>query len=75
MIDDQLQAIKDQDDKQLDLIGKNNIERTGGIKFENEKNKELAELAGEIKKGIENIIKKRFVHSAYNKTTILAIQV
>ena len=45
MIDDQLQAIKDQDDKQLDLIGKNNIERTGGIKFENEKNKELAELA------------------------------
>ena len=58
MIDDQLQAIKDQDDKQLDLIGKNNIERTGGIKFENEKNKELAELAAEIKKGIENIIKK-----------------
>ena len=63
-----MELIRDQGDRQLDLIDKTNFERTGGIKFENEKNKKLVNLAKEIKDEINKIIKEKFVHSAYNKT-------
>ena len=43
--DNQLGLIRDQGDRQLDLIDKANIEKTGSIRFENEEDKKLRDLA------------------------------
>ena len=66
--DNQLQAIKDQGNRQLDLISKSYTVRTDNIKFENHEDKKLRDLVKYIKKDIRNILKKNFVHVAYNKT-------
>ena len=66
--DNQLNLIRDQEGRQLDLIGKINAEKTGSIKFENEKSEELRELIKKIKKETKENKGKKNVHSAYNKT-------
>ena len=66
--DNQLDLIRDQENRQLDLISKINTEKTGSIKFENEKSKELRELTKRIKKETKVNKNKKIVHSAYNKT-------
>ena len=66
--DNQLRAIEDQGNRQLDLIGKSYPVRTDNIKFEDDGDKELRDLAIYIKKEIKNILKNTFVHAAYNKT-------
>ena len=43
--DNQLGLIRDQGDRQLDLIDKANIEKTGSIRFENKEDKKLRDLA------------------------------
>ena len=55
--DNQLQAIEDQGNKQLDLIGKSYPVRTDNIKFENDEDKKFRDLAIYIKKEIRNILK------------------
>ena len=65
--DNQLDLIRDQGNRQLDLTGKSYTVRTGNIKFENDEDKKLRDLAKYIKKEIRNILKKNFVHAAYNK--------
>ena len=59
--------IKDQGNRQLDLTGKSYTIRTDNIKFQSDQVKKLRELAKYIKKEIRNILKKNFVHFAYNK--------
>ena len=66
--DNTLDLIKDQGDRQLDLIDKANIEKTAGVKLENEEDKKLRGLAKYIKNEIKEIIRNNFIHSAYNKT-------
>ena len=50
------------------MIGKSYTVRTDNIKFENDEDKKLRDLPKYIKKEIRNILKKSFVHAAYNKT-------
>ena len=49
MTDNQLQAIQDQANRQLDLIGNSYPVRTENIKFENDEDKKLRDLAIYIK--------------------------
>ena len=65
--DNQFRAVEDQKNRQLDLIVKSYPVRMYNIKFENYEDKKLRDLAKYIKKELKNIIKKIFVHSAYNK--------
>ena len=50
------------------MIGKSYPVRTDNIKFENDDNKKLRDLAKCIKEEIKNILKLNFVFAAYNKT-------
>ena len=64
----QLNLIRDQDGRQLDLTGKINAEKTGSIKFENGKSEKLRELIKKIKKETKENKGKKFVHTTYDKT-------
>ena len=66
--DNQLDLIRDQGNRQPDLICKSYLKKADRIKFENYKDKKLRDLAIYIKEEIRNITKKKFVHAAYNKT-------
>ena len=66
--DNQLRAIEDQGNRQLDLIGKSNSVRTDNIKFENDEDKNLRDLAHYIERETRKILHNNFVFAAYNKT-------
>ena len=55
-----LRAIEDQGNRQLNLIGKSYSVQTDNIKFKNDENKKLRDLAKYIKEEIKNLLKLNF---------------
>ena len=51
----QLEAFRDQEERQLDLIGKNNTNKTTEITFYDKENKKAVELVNKINKKVKNL--------------------
>ena len=64
----QLEAIRDEGEKQLDAIGKYDVNRSQRIRFSNEEDKKAVELVGKIDKIIQLNRNKSFVCTHSNRT-------
>ena len=58
-----MEAIKEQEDKRVDIIGKINTEKTKGIEYSDEKAKKLKDLVEKIKKESKENKNKKFVYA------------
>ena len=58
-----MEAIKEQEDKRVDIIGKINTEKTKGIEYSDEKTKKLKDLVEKIKKESKENKNKKFVYA------------